>query len=86
MSDQRDRTLSKENTTVEPTLDLPLFEGELPDKRCVDLGYLLLSLPPSSWVITVRESNTSLGEDLPVEEHPVGGKTRVGKFTGRRRL
>jgi hypothetical protein len=29
----------------------------------------------------VEESNTSLGEDLPV-----AGKTRVGKFTGRRRL
>ena len=80
MSAERDRT-SKEKTAVEPTFDTPLFEGELPDKRCVDLEYLLLSLPPSPWVITMEESNTSLGEDLPVR-----GRTRVGKFTGRRRL
>lgn len=78
---------------MEPIFDIPLFEGELPEKRCIDLEYLLLSLPASPWVITVEEvqkANTSLGEDLPedlpVRDNPVGGTTRIGKFTGRRRL
>jgi hypothetical protein len=31
--------------------------------------------------ITLEETHTSLGEDLPV-----GGRTPVGTFTGRRRL
>ena len=64
--------------------DTSLIDGQLPEKRCVDLEYLLLNLPRSSWVITLEETHeethTSLGEDLP------GGRTRVGKFTGRRRL
>jgi hypothetical protein len=59
---------------------------ELPDRRCIDLEFLLLSLPASAWVVTVRESHTSLGEDLPIADNLVGGRTRVGQFTGRRRL
>jgi hypothetical protein len=86
----------KEKPPVE--FEITLFEQELPEKRCVDLEYLLLSLPPSPWVITVKEgekveedASTSLGEDLGVEGLESGpesgrGKTRVGKFTGRRRL
>jgi hypothetical protein len=84
-----------------------LFDAELPEKRCVDLEYLLLSLPHSPWVITMQEvaeveemrelkelkemeedASTSLGEDIGVGERRAscGGRTRVGKFTGRRRL
>jgi hypothetical protein len=33
-----------------------------------------------------QESHTSLGEDLPVADNPVGERTRMGKFTGCRRL
>jgi hypothetical protein len=70
----------RKGKVVEPTSETP-FDEQLPDRRCVDLEYLLLSLPRSTWVITPRETNTSLGEDLPV-----GGRTPVSKFTGRRRL
>jgi hypothetical protein len=80
---------SVEQPSLEPTCDMPLFDEQLPDQRCVDLEYLLLSLPASSWVITVRDTSTSLGEDLGGEEcsePEVDGKTRLGKFTGRRRL
>jgi hypothetical protein len=84
--------LSVERQSVKPRSEVPVFEEELPDARCIDLEYLLLSLPPSHWVITVQERNTSLGEDLGEEcleatvGASVGGTTRVGKFTGRRRL
>jgi hypothetical protein len=82
-----DRAL-KEKLAVE--LETPLFEQELPEKRCIDLEYLLLTLPSSLWVITVADANTSLGEDLGADIAESlkigGGKTRVGTFTGRRRL
>jgi hypothetical protein len=96
--------MSTDDTLREKPLvefEITLFEQELPEKRCVDLEYLLLSLPPSPWVITVKgvkeveeleDANTSLGEDLGAEKAPESGhesgrgRTRVGKFTGRRRL
>jgi hypothetical protein len=80
---------SKEQRFVE--FVTAVFDQELPDKRCVDLEYLLFTLPPrSAWVITVEDANTSLGEDLGGEagesRKPCGGQTRIGEFTGRRRL
>ena len=69
-------------------------DDELPNRRCIDLEYLLLSLPRSTWVVRLEGTEvatgtetgadpaaTSLGEDLPG-----GGRTRLGKFRGRRRL
>jgi hypothetical protein len=59
----KEPTESKEKSTVEQTLEMALFEEPLPEKRCVDLEYLLLSMPRSSWVIT-PDAHTSIGEDL----------------------
>jgi hypothetical protein len=78
--------------------ETPLFEElpelpELPHKRCIDLEYLLLSLPS---VREVQEASTSLGEDIGADAEESlsvslspnvrGGRSRIGKFTGRRRL